>query len=126
MNYKGAIIEESLKNKEVLKDIKILETKIDPVTKKHATPWIKQWTFHLVEVSEDKTADTAERISKALDTEHDWYADFKNKDTHFVIFTNKVFKIDRTKKEQYDKAVEHGLSLGIPSYQLDFSPFIKD
>ena len=41
-NYRGVIIEESLKNKEVLKKVQILETKVEEVTEKHKTPWIKQ------------------------------------------------------------------------------------
>lgn len=61
-----------------------------------------------------------------MDSEHSWYADFKNDSFDFIIFRNKVFKIDRSKKEQYDDVVKFGLSLGIPDYQLDFSPKIKE
>jgi len=124
--YKGVIIEESLEDKNVLREIKILKTKIETVTEKHKTPWIKQWTLHTVVIPEDKAADVAERISKVLDSEHNWYADFKNKNTHFVIFRDKVFKINRASKEQYDKVTQYGISLGIPDYQLDFSPDIKE
>jgi len=60
-----------------------------------------------------------------LDSKHNWYADFKNETTHYIIFRNRVFKIDRTKKEQYDEATRYGISLGIPDYQVDFSPHIK-
>ena len=45
MNYQGVIIEESLENKDILKDIKILKTKIEPVKEKHKTSWVKQWTL---------------------------------------------------------------------------------
>ncbi|KKQ79975.1 MAG: hypothetical protein UT01_C0023G0014, partial [Candidatus Daviesbacteria bacterium GW2011_GWA1_38_7] len=37
MNYKGVIIEESLGNKDVLKLIKVLSTKVEKVTKSHQT-----------------------------------------------------------------------------------------
>jgi hypothetical protein len=40
------------------------------------------------------------------------------------MFQNKVFFIDRTSKAQYDEATKYGISLGIPAYQLDFSPHI--
>lgn len=43
MNYKGVIIKESLENNDVLKTVKILVTKIEPITEKHKTPWLKQW-----------------------------------------------------------------------------------
>ncbi len=124
--YKGVIIEESLENKEILEKVKILETKVESVTEKHKTPWIKQWTLHTVEISEDKAVDIAEEISRVLDSEHNWYAAFKNEDIHFIIFRNKIFRIDRIKKEQYDEVIKYGVSLGIPDYQLDFSLNIKE
>ena len=124
-NYQGVIIEESLEDKNVLRDLKIQETKIEEVTERHKTPWVTQWTLHTVEVLEDQAGKIEEKLSEALDSEHAWYADFKNETSHFIIFRNKVFKIDRSSKEQYDEATKYGLTLGIPHYQLDFSPNIK-
>jgi len=126
MNYKGVIIEESLENNDILKSINILSTKVEPVVEKHKTSWLKQWTLHSVEILENQADSIAEEISTALDSEHSWYADFKNETTHFIIFRNRVFKIDRTSKEQYDKAKEYGISLGIPPYQVDFHPEVKE
>ena len=125
MDYIGVIIEESLENKDVLKKIKILSTKIEPVTNKHKTPWLKQWTVHTIEISPDKAAKIAIEISKCLESAHNWYADFKNGELHFIIFRNKVFRIDRASKAQYDQAKKYGVSLGIPKYQVDFHPDIK-
>ncbi|MFH1392775.1 MAG: hypothetical protein ABIG73_00080 [Patescibacteria group bacterium] len=127
-NYKGVIIEESLENTGVLKEVKILETEVEPVTNEHETPWLKQWTLHTVEIPEDKAEAIAEEISHALDRGHggSWYADFKNDETHFIIFRDKVFKIDRKNKEQYNEAKEYGISLGIPEHQVDFHPDIKE
>lgn len=121
---KGVIIEESLSNTSVLKEVKILSTNIEKVTEGHKTPWIEQWTMHNVEIDLDKADSIAEQLSKSLDTEHNWYADFKNDAFHYVIYTNKVFKIDRSKKEEYDKATKYGISIGIPDYQVDFSDSI--
>lgn len=125
-NFIGTIIEESLENKSILKKIKILKTKVEQVTKEHKTPWIKKWTLDTVEISEAKAKKTAEEISKALDSQHNWYADFKNSAYHFIIFRNKVFYIDKKSKEQYDEAKAYGISLGIPEYQVDFHPDIKE
>ncbi|MDP3770327.1 MAG: hypothetical protein Q8R40_05330 [bacterium] len=122
MNFKGVIIEESLENKDILKDVKISETKVEEVVEEHKTPWIKQWTLHTVEIPENQVASVAEKISKALDSEHNWYADFKNDTYHYIIFRDKVFYIDRKNKGQYDKAKRYGISLGIPEYQVDFAP----
>jgi hypothetical protein len=124
MNYEGVIIEESLKDASVLKITKIISTKVETVTEKHKTPWIKQWTLHIVEISESDADAVAESISHALDTEHSWYADFKNDSIHFIIFRDKVFKVDRAKKEEYDAATKYGIEQGIPAYQVDFSPHI--
>lgn len=120
MDYKGVIIEESLKNKDALRGIKILNTKIEKVTEEHETPWLSQWTLHSVEIPKDKADKIAEKISQALDSEHGgtWYADFKNDTHHYIVFRNKVFYIDRKNKEQYDKAQQYGLSVGTPAHQL--------
>jgi hypothetical protein len=127
MKFKGVIIEESLDDKSILKDedIKIISTKVERVTDKHKTPWINSWTLYTVEIDDNKAFDIAEKIAKALDKEHEWYADIKNNEYHYIIFRNKVFKIDIYSKEQYDKAKEYGINLGIPSYQVNFRPQIK-
>ncbi len=127
MPHLGTIIEESLENKEVLKDIKILSTKVEKVTDEHKTPWLNQWTLHTIEIPEDQAENIATKISQSLDSEHSsWYVDFKNNTTHYIIFRNKVFKVDRSKNEQYNEVTKFGISLGIPDYQLDFSPDIKE
>ena len=112
-NFVGVIIEESLENKDVLKKVKILKTKIEKCTKKHQTPWIKQWTLHTVEISENQANNVAKELSKALDSRHQWYADFKNNSYHYIIFRNRIFFIERKSKEQYDQAKNYGISLGI-------------
>ncbi len=70
-NFTGVVIEESLENKEILNKIKIIETKIEQVTKEHQTPWIKQWTLHTIDVPENEASIVAEEISKALDPKHE-------------------------------------------------------
>lgn len=123
MNFKGVIIEESLEDVSVLGEVKIFSTKVEPVTEEHKTPWIKQWTLHDVKVSAEKAAEVAEKISSALDREHDWYADYKTDTEHYVIYRDKVFHItDRSDKEQYAAATAYGISIGIPAYQVDFAP----
>ncbi|EKD57942.1 MAG: hypothetical protein ACD_57C00081G0001 [uncultured bacterium] len=128
MDYKGVIIAESLSVKSVLKDVKILSTKIEKVSEKHKTSWLTKWTLHTVEIPEDKAADIATKISKSFDYSHKsaWYADFKNDNSHYIIFKDKIFKIDRDKPEEYQAATNYGISLGIPEYQIDFSPIIEE
>ena len=127
MNYKGSIIEESLEDIKVLKDVKILSTKVEQVVEKHQTPWLKQWTLHKVEISEEKADEIADKLSRSLDRKHggSWYADYKNDKWHYIIFRNKIFKIARDDAKGYAQAKKYGISLGIPEYQVDFSPDIN-
>ena len=126
MPHTGTIIEESLEDKSVLKNLKILSTKVEKVIEEHKTPWVKQWTLCQVEIPESEAESVAEKLSSALDSKHAWYADFKNKNPLFIIFRDKVFKINRSNPEEYKPVTKYGLTLGIPDYQLDFSPDIKD
>jgi hypothetical protein len=118
--FQGTIIEESLEDKTVLKNLKIINTKVEQVTDRHKTPWIKQWTLHKVEIPESKAYFIADQISRVLDSKHEWYADFKNEKIHIIIFRGRIFKIDRTSRKQYEEATKYGISLGIPEYQVDF------
>jgi len=123
MDYAGTIIEESLKDPSVMKTLHITKTKVEPVTEQHKTPWLKQWTLHSVIIPEAKAQSTAGLLSQALDDNY-WYADFKNNEIHYVIFPDKVFKVELKDPDQYKPVVSYGLSLNIPRYQLDFSPAI--
>lgn len=123
MDYKGTIIEESLKDTELLGEVAIEKTEVEQVTKSFKTPWLKQWTIHTVVIPEEKIAEFSEKIATQLETEHtSWYADFKNDQYHYIVFPHKVFKIDRKNGEEYEAVTRYGLSLGIPEHQLDFSP----
>lgn len=124
MNYKGIVIEESLQDLQILKHLKILSTKVEKVTESHKTPWLKQWTLLAVEIDKSDAQNVADKLSAALDSGHDWYADFKSDKYHFIIFRNKVFRVHRNSPEEYETVKEYGVSLGIPDYQLDFSPEI--
>ena len=117
-NYKGDIIEESLSDKNILKDVNIISTRVEKVTDEHQTPWLSQWTLDIIEVEEDQASSLAEKLSMALDHKHGWYIDYRNNKYHFVIFKNKVFKMDRTKRSDYNEMINYGLSVGTPDYQL--------
>jgi len=117
-NYKGDIIEESLEERDVLKGLNIISTRVEKVTDEHKTPWLSQWTLDTIEVTENEAESLAEKLSKALDPEHGWYIDYRNDKYHFIIFKDKVFKLDRNKKSSYDEMIKYGLSIGTPDYQL--------
>jgi hypothetical protein len=122
MNFKGIIIEESLENKNILKDslIRILKTEVEKVSSEYDTPWLKKWTMHTVEVREDRAMDIAEKIAKSLDKEHSWYVDFRNDEYHFIIFKDKIFCVKMENKKEYEDVKKYGRKIGIPEHQLDF------
>jgi hypothetical protein len=126
--FAGCIIEESLSDHTVLDEVTITSTRVEPVTPNHQTPWIDQWTLHQVEVSADRAAEVAEWLSRAIDPEHShaWYADFADATTHYVVFRGRVFKVDRSRPEEYEGVVEYGRRIGIPPHQLDFSPSVEE
>ncbi len=120
--FKGVIIEESLQDKSVMKQFPILETEVEQVTPNFGTPWLKEWHLHTIEIPDNQIADFVHSVQSAIETEHktSWYADFKNDRTHYIIFKNRIFIIDRTKKEQYQEASDYGVSLGVPPHQVNF------
>jgi hypothetical protein len=119
-NYVGVIIAESLENKDVLASVIIQSTEISPVTEANATPWLEVWTLHTVEVAESYADAVAELLAKSLDMKGHWYADYRNAQYHYVIFRDKIFKVNRSDKVQYAQVSEYGISKGIPDYQLVF------
>ncbi len=123
MDYKGVIIEESLGDKSVLNKVKILETKVEPITPEHKTPWLMQWMLHTVEVPQQEAESVAGEMSKSFDPKHsNWYADYKNDRYHFIIYAGKIFKVDLQNPVLYTDAKEYGISVGIPEYQVNFKP----
>lgn len=120
MDYKGVIIEESLKDTTILNEFKIISQTIEEVTEEENTPWLDKWTMDTILISESNIHEYADRLSKLIDTSHcsDWYCDFKNENYHYIIFSNKVFCLDRKKKSDYKDMQEYAMNLGLPRYQL--------
>lgn len=125
-NLTGVIIEESLEDISVLNKVKVIETIVEEVTEEHKTPWLNKWTIHTVEIEDNIGDELSHVISSALESQHDWYVDYRNDKFHYVIFRGKVFKIDRSKSYEYEEIKRYGVSKGIPDYQLDFSYHIEE
>ena len=81
--------------------------------------------MHTVEIPQDQIERIALKISENLESKHEWYADYKNEKYHYIIYRNKIFKIDRTNPKEYQAAKNYGLALDIPDYQVNFSPEIE-
>lgn len=127
--YSGCIIEESLTNKDVLKEFIITRTNVEKVTEESNTPDLDVWTMHIVEIVENKIESIVPLLSKSIDGSRKnggWYTDLKSDDWHYIIFSGKVFKVDRSSGEQYEQAKEYGMSIGIPEYQLPNKSWAKN
>lgn len=120
MNYQGVIIEESLSSSEIVKELEIVDTEVAKVTERENTPWLDQWTMYTVTIPENKMEEYANRLSELIDKNHasNWYCDFRNSQYHYVIFSEKVFKLDRTQKQDYLDMRRYGITIGIPEMQL--------
>lgn len=120
MDYEGIIIQESLTNFDILKELEIVHTEIEKVTRANETPWLEQWTMHTVVIKKDKMDDYAQKLSQLIDSKHcnNWYCDFKNEELHYVVFRNKVFKLDKHSKQDYTNMKEYAIKLGLPEHQL--------
>ena len=115
MNYKGVIVEESLSDTSILSSIEILNQSIEKVSDRDGTPWLEKWTIDTVLISEEKIEELTTKLSELIDTEHcnDWFCDFKNDKYHYIVFSNKVFKLNRNNKEDYKKMQEYAYKIGL-------------
>lgn len=106
-SYRGTIVENSLNDKEILKNIKIQKTKND-----------EDWVLHDVSVNEKQI----EKFGRYLNN-GPWYMNFwkDNKEDMIVVFKDKSFRIKYSDKRTWQEAIEYGKTLGIPEEQLDFS-----
>lgn len=120
MNYKGVIIEESLTDTSIIEELEIVQTEVEKVTERHGTTWLDKWTMQTVLIPEGKIDEYAKRLSNLIDVSHcsDWYCDFRNEKYHYVIFSNKVFKLDKSNKNDYDEMRKYAVALGLPEAQL--------
>ena len=127
MDYRGTIIEESLDKKFDLAAFGATArgSRVSKVTESHHTPWLERWTLVSVSVPEERSEELAAWLADSLLSEPGtWYADYKTKKKHYIVFPGKVFHIDRT-EDEYELVREYGLSKGVPAHQLDFSPEVS-
>ena len=81
--YTGCIIEESLKDKAILDEFNILETRED------------DGISYIVEIEDSKVEEILTKLKQSMVDEPIWYIDLKNYDYHYIIFNDKIFKVDR-------------------------------
>ncbi len=62
MNYKGVIIEESLTDCKIIKELEVVQTEIEKVTERQGTPWLDKWTMKTVLIPESKIDEYTKRL----------------------------------------------------------------
>jgi len=113
--YRGIIIEESLKDKEFLKEVEILSTKVENENSDDT------WHLHKVSTPKDRLPEVIKKLQRAMTDQEARYAHFYEGKDLVIIFKNKKFQIS-TDKSSWKNAIRYGLSLGIKREELDFKP----
>lgn len=113
MSYNGCLIEESLKDKSILNAFRLIETIFD------------DGEMYIVEIDDERLEEVLPKLQSAMTEDKTWYADLKNNDYHYIIYNDKIFKVDRNFGEQYEQAKAYGLKRGIPECQLPDSSWAK-
>jgi len=112
--HRSIIIEESLKNPEVLKNCKILRTKFSVE---------ENWHLHIVEI-EESLGEFIKKIQEAMVSDKPYYFHIYDEGkTLIVVFKDIIFHLNPSNESTWKKAREYGGSkLNIPPEQLDFYP----
>lgn len=113
MKYSGCIIEDSLKDKSTINEFNILEEINDD-----GIMWI-------VEVDESKLGYVLPKLQTSMVEAPIWYCDLKCEDYHYIIFYDKIFKVNRDFPEQYEEVRQYGIKRGIPNEQLPNKSWAK-
>lgn len=85
-----------------------------------ADPLTPVWTLLDIEVPDDQAESLARQLETAL-TDGPWYADYGNGTSHTVVFPGRVFTYTAGDSTGRRAAHDHGLSLGVPEHQLDWT-----
>ncbi len=109
-NYIGLIIEESLKDKSILKELEILDLKVtDDINP------ADRWHIYRVLVNKDQIKE----IQKVIDVGK-WYIDFKSETDVVIVYKDRIFEYKKGDVEGRERAVEFGRLIGVPEEQLGF------
>ena len=119
--WKGVIIEESLEDQSILKDVKIVLRKSAYLEREEG-----KGKFHFDKVEVDdfllhKVIDVAKNSLKK-----GWYMHLCSGDTMFVIFKNLGFEYKKGSKPSLDQIRRYGKSMGINEAQLPSESLLDD
>jgi len=104
--FKGTIVENSLRNKDILEKVKIEKTY-------HSN----DWKLYDVFVGEKRISELPKYLADGPWYIHLWE---EGKDEVRIIFKDKSFTVQSSDKSTWVDAIAYGKSIGIPDEQLDF------
>jgi hypothetical protein len=108
----GIVIEQSLADPAFAETLDVVFREKDPNG---------DWVFLIVRVEPELLAGELERLRLALAGDEVWYAHFFSRAEIAVVYPDAIVRMT-TDSASWTPAIEHGLALGIPIEQLDFSP----
>lgn len=108
---KGTIIENSLADKSLLKEVQVTRTWQDG-----------SWVLHDVLVDEARAQEAGKYLADGPWYMHFWEPD---KDDFLIVFKDKTFTAKRSDSTSLADIIAYGKSIGIPEEQLDFPTDMK-
>ena len=78
------------------------------------------WTFIDFEGDDDDADALAQALAECLQAEGGWYANFRARQEHVVVFANRIFRYQTGDEAGRAEAVVYGRSVGVPEHQLDW------
>lgn len=117
----GTMIAESLRVGATLDDLGIVVRQVRRFRVQNAPEYQPAvWTTMEFEAADEDAEKLAKTLEASLD-EPGWYVNYSTATETFVVFPGKVFRYPRGDQEGRATAQAHGLGLGVPEAQLDWS-----
>ena len=118
MVWKGVIVEESLKDKSLLKLVRIIDTEKEKLEGED-----RVMIFHKIEVEDNKKDEFVEKAIKAI--KKGFYIHLVKDKVMYVLFKGVMYRFSRGSPE-LEEARKHGKSIGIPEEQMPFEHLIEE
>lgn len=116
MNYYGIVIEQSLRNNDILNEFNCVAEK-----------QIGSWKLLLISISVSELEIQLQKLqdNMILRSNDCWYSHFFKDETLIIVYQDAIFRTTINPID-WDAAIQYGTKHGIPIEQLDFNPCHKE
>lgn len=121
MTWKGVIIEESLDDKEILKLVKIINTRKSFLEAEKKKGTMK---FYSIEVTDERKIEFVTKTELAI--KQGWYIHIVKDNRTVMIFRKKHFEFSKNEKDKIKMAKDYGISIGILPEQMEIESLFED